>query len=113
MLQETVIAVGVPLNKEQNQALFLLSPLEGLQEVVYNIRNLTIQITLGAVFLSLLISYFMTRNIVKPVQKIKNRAHRMAEGDLSVRLKKLPGDEIGDLGKSFNYMAEALVVDFN
>ncbi|MFW5980337.1 MAG: HAMP domain-containing protein, partial [Halanaerobiales bacterium] len=23
------------------------------------------------------------------------------------------GDEIGDLGKSFNYMAEALVVDFN
>ncbi|MFW6409895.1 MAG: sensor histidine kinase, partial [Halanaerobiales bacterium] len=55
-----------------------------------------------------MISYFMTRNIVKPVQKIKNRAHRMAEGDLSVRLKKLPGDEIGDLGKSFNYMAEAL-----
>ncbi len=108
LINESVIAVGVPLNTSPQLALFLISPLEGLQQLVNKIRNLTLQVILIAIGLALLLAYFITKNIVQPVRQIKNKACQIADGELNVRLNNLPGDEIGTLGDSFNYMAEKL-----
>jgi two-component system sensor histidine kinase ResE len=105
-LNQSIIGVGVPIGEDQG--LFLLSPLSGLQEMAYSIRDLTLQITLAAVVLALLLAYFLARGIVNPVQKMQATAHQMAQGNLAARLTGLPEDELGSLGKTLNYLATEL-----
>ncbi|MBI5632691.1 MAG: HAMP domain-containing histidine kinase [Nitrospirae bacterium] len=58
----------------------------------------------GAVLLSLFFSLFFSR----PLKKMKNAVEALAASDFSVRVPAYSGDELGQLGRSFNYMAEAL-----
>ncbi len=58
----------------------------------------------GAVILSLILTLFFSR----PLRRMKDSVEAMAGGDLSVRMPVTSKDEIGMLGESFNYMAEAL-----
>lgn len=58
----------------------------------------------GAVLLSLFFSLFFSR----PLKKMKDAVDALAESDFSVRVPVYSGDELGQLSRSFNYMAEAL-----
>lgn len=108
MLGQSIIAVGIPIEVSPRLALFLISPSRGLQEMVVKIRNLTLQITLGAIILALGLGYFISRGITRPLEKMKIQARKMAAGNFDEKLTDLPGDEIGKLGASFNYMSEQL-----
>jgi len=50
----------------------------------------------------------VSRRITKPVKQLKASALRIAEGDLSHRAMVKSKDEIGELGLSFNHMADRL-----
>ncbi|MFC1863182.1 HAMP domain-containing protein [Thermodesulfobacteriota bacterium] len=50
----------------------------------------------------------VSRFITKPIKKLKLSALKIAEGDLSHRADIKSRDEIGDLGRSFNLMADKL-----
>ncbi|MFW6271245.1 MAG: histidine kinase dimerization/phospho-acceptor domain-containing protein, partial [Bacillota bacterium] len=114
LLNQKVIAVGFPLssdsnfNENSNLALFLISPITGLQNTAAKIRNLTLQITLIGIILCIIIAYFIARGIVNPISVINDRARKLADGNLNIRIKNLPNDEIGELGNSFNYLAQKL-----
>ncbi len=58
----------------------------------------------GAVLLSLFFSLFFSR----PLKKMKDAVEALAASDFSVRVPIYSGDELGQLSRSFNYMAEAL-----
>lgn len=58
----------------------------------------------GAVLLSLFFSLFFSR----PLKKMKGAVEALASSDFSVRVPVYSGDELGQLSRSFNYMAEAL-----
>ncbi len=58
----------------------------------------------GAVLLSLFFSLFFSR----PMKKMKVAVEALAGSDFSVRVPVYSGDELGQLSRSFNYMAEAL-----
>ncbi len=115
ILDYPIMGVGIPLElkKEERVALFLLSPLKGLKETVVKVRDLTMRVILGALFLALLLGYFISKGISNPVQEMKKKAQRMADGDFSVELDNLPNDEIGDLGESFNHLAAKLEENIN
>jgi signal transduction histidine kinase len=59
---------------------------------------------LGAVLLTLGVS----RRILAPVEALTAAARRMAAGDLSQRVEVTSDDEIGDLARAFNAMADGL-----
>lgn len=69
-------------------------------------------ITLGVLAAALLFgvirSFFVIRSIVVPLGKVNAAAHRISEGDLTERIKVRSDDEFGELGESFNHMADAL-----
>lgn len=46
--------------------------------------------------------------VIRPIQRIASTIATFGHGDLSVRIKTRRGDEIGQLGRSFNDMAERL-----
>ncbi|WP_415837343.1 ATP-binding protein [Pontibacter korlensis] len=63
----------------------------------------------GVVFgIGIIIGFWLSKNISDPVLALRNAAIRVGEGDFSTRVKTDTGDEIGELGKSFNKMVKYL-----
>ena len=53
--------------------------------------------------------YFLTRKyICNPIQQLLEHTDALSRGDLTARVKKLSNDELGELGRSFNHMADNL-----
>jgi len=63
----------------------------------------------GVAFVAaLLVGGVLVRGIVAPVRHLSEAAERIAQGDLEVRAEVASRDEIGQLGRAFNAMAESL-----
>jgi len=63
---------------------------------------------LAAVALALALSLALSRRILGPVEAITAAARRMEAGDLTQRVPATAADEIGDLARAFNAMADAV-----
>jgi signal transduction histidine kinase len=50
----------------------------------------------------------LSRGITRPLLQLTEGAHRLAEGDISSRVAVTATDEIGELGRTFNFMADEL-----
>ena len=54
------------------------------------------------------LAFYFRRSIVKPVLTVAEASRRLAEGDMSVRVPPVRDDELGDLARAFNSMADSL-----
>ncbi len=85
-----------------NMKLVLTTPLKSILE---ERSRLTARIVAAALLISMLF-FVLTMNmvfrIIKPIQKLRISASRIAEGDLEVDLRPESNDEIGDLTVSFS-----------
>ena len=57
---------------------------------------------------AILVGLVLTLQITRPIRRLKKGAARIASGDLTHRVEVESRDELGELGKSFNTMAESL-----
>ena len=64
--------------------------------------------TITSFFILAIIAFFLSRNISIPVAKLGAAAANIGQGDLETRVDVSSGDELGELGLSFNRMAEGL-----
>lgn len=55
-----------------------------------------------------IIYYFAQRILIRPIADLSNVANKMSQGDLTLRATVSSDDEIGQLAKSFNLMAESM-----
>ena len=81
----------------------------GMLEAPYiDLRNKVVYSFFGigvlGVFLVLLLSFFITTGIIRPLRKMVWATRKIAEGDLSLELPISSRDEIGQLAESFNHM---------
>ena len=65
--------------------------------------------TLAAVVIALLLGYFISRNIAKPIQVIETGAQKLGHGQLSTRIQVNGLHEVQSLADTFNRMAEQLL----
>ena len=70
------------------------------------IRVITIFSIVAGLVLTILAGLFITRAITQGVGKLVNAASGLAEGDLGVRAELAGNDELSQVGKAFNRMAE-------
>jgi serine phosphatase RsbU (regulator of sigma subunit) len=63
---------------------------------------------LGSIVIGVIVSVFFVGQIVKPVERLKKGAQKIAEGDLDTQVDVTTKDEIGVLTESFNSMASDL-----
>jgi methyl-accepting chemotaxis protein len=69
----------------------------------------TVILTLFGITLAIIIIYFIVNKFVRhPVENLAEKAKKFADGDMSVHVDIKTGDEIGVLGKTFNYMVESV-----
>jgi len=81
----------------------------GMLEAPYvDLRNKVVYSFFGigvlGVFLVLLLSFFITTGIIRPLKEMVRATRQIAEGDLSLELSVSSKDEIGQLAESFNHM---------
>ena len=80
------------------------SSITGFQKVLV----VSVAVLCVAVALSLLVSIFMTRIILAPINKTVGVIEEIAKGDLTRRVDISSTDEIGEMGKHFNAFVETL-----
>jgi class 3 adenylate cyclase len=79
----------------------VFEPVYDLQEKII-LLGVTITIAVG------IVAYFLSKLISKPLIKLQHAARKIASGDLDVRTNIRTQDEIGQLSRSFDQMAEQI-----
>ncbi len=108
--QGEVILIGEPIknNGKVIGAFFSIKPVEeygaSLQSFYY-----ALIFSLGiALILILILIYFFSKRLFKPLNSIKNLSAEMAKGNFSLRVNENQKDEIGELAKSINFLSSSL-----
>jgi two-component system phosphate regulon sensor histidine kinase PhoR len=83
-------------------------PLDEVNARVASLRHAISVTALFATALAVALAVFLAHLIARPVRQLTQMAERVAEGDLDVRLLRTGNDEVGQLGRAFNEMAEQL-----
>jgi len=68
----------------------------------------TLIVLAGMLLVATALMFFILRSILKPLRELSESAHRISEGDLTEQVVVKTGDEIGQLGHSFNTMVDSL-----
>jgi two-component system sensor histidine kinase BaeS len=107
-------AVSLPIEMEGRRVGSLLfQPLPRL-ESSWDLDFARSQLTHGVatalvvLVLAILVSMVFARRLVAPLRWMADRARRIANGDYAARVASERSDEIGELGRDFDAMAEAL-----
>ena len=109
--------LGVPLRWRLLGALPLINVITGV--VVSGLSTtgratltdlgLDVVVAVGVAFtISLELTVLLTRSILTPTRELIEATERVKEGDLSARVPPVYGDELGELGRSFNEMMDGL-----
>lgn len=83
-------------------------PMQSINDSV-KITNTFIQyVGIGVILLGVIIAYFLTNYITKPIKELSTIAEKMAELDFDAKYTGKDKGELGLLGNSMNYMSEKL-----
>jgi len=109
-VEKKMLYVGLPLRTEGkiSGVLRLSLYFEEINLWFLNLRRDVVFVVMILILLSLAASYFLSRNITKPIQKIRNAAQRTASGEMNVQVLIKQRGELKQLSESFNSMTERI-----
>ncbi len=91
-----------------NYYLLINTPLEPVESYIDFIMNQYLYLGIIVVAIALVVAFFMSRTISKPIIKMKQEANKLAEGDYSVSFKTDSFSEINDLALTLDDATEKL-----
>lgn len=109
-LHQRMMYVAVPLNKEGRVRAVVRTAL-GVHALEETLRAIRLQIALGGLVIAILaagVSYYVSRRITEPIEKIRQGAEHFSAGDLSHRLPAPETEEMASLSDALNRMAAQL-----
>ncbi|WP_326909160.1 sensor histidine kinase [Sedimentibacter sp. MB31-C6] len=112
LLNTATLTIGTPIKSESNivGALLLHSPVEGINDALYEgFKILAISIIFGLV-LSILLSTILVVNFTNPLKKMKNTALMLSEGNYKVKTNINQSDEIGELASTIDILSNRLEI---
>lgn len=95
--------------RQYNRHCFALSN-TGIQDLSIIVLRLFLVSAFFCLIFAFICIYYLTKKMLSPLQQMSKAAKQFAAGDFSYRVKIEGADELADLGKAFNDMAEALAV---
>jgi len=104
------LIVGHPFwfNEEVAGAALVGFSMEALEAAISEMYRITTIALLGTGLFAFILIYVSSRAISRPLQQMSKAATEIASGDLDKRLPYKSRDEVGQLAKQFNRMAESL-----
>jgi HAMP domain-containing protein len=104
LLNTPTLTVGTPFEVD-NQivgAVLLHAPVKGMDDVAMQGAGVLAVSTLIALALSVVLSVFLALTFTKPLNKMKNSALKLAEGDYTAETGVRQKDEIGELAQAID-----------
>lgn len=106
---ERAVVVALPIREAQTPtAMFLLTPIFGINRAAQAVETLLGYALLSGMAASIVLGYFMSRSLTRPIEDISRAAGSFAKGDFASRTAVTGDSEIGKLGEVFNSMANSL-----
>lgn len=84
-----------------------------MKEFSWMVFSIILQSLLIGLVLAVILSFFLSKAIVSPIQSITKKATRLSKGDFDEKLTVYSDDEIGTLTHTFNKMADTLKSNLN
>ncbi len=84
-----------------------------LEEFSWMVFSIILQSLLIGLVIAILLSFFLSKAIVSPIQSITKKATRLSKGDFDEKLTVYSDDEIGTLTVTFNRMGATLKDNMN
>jgi two-component system phosphate regulon sensor histidine kinase PhoR len=108
--QREVLYVAIPLTEQRRVkgAIRISLPLTAVSKAASSVHRTVALGILLAFAVVLAIGLFLNRRVTRPVTEMQSIARRMAEGDFAQRVPISGTDEIAELGRTLNLMAEGL-----
>jgi signal transduction histidine kinase len=94
--------------KLDDAVLYISSPIEALDATTGILRTQLIYISAIALLLGVVVAFFISKKLSKPIMKITYTAARLAKGDYSVQFENGYYSEIDALSATLNYTAHEL-----
>ena len=109
-VKEKMLYIGIPLTikGDISGVLRLSLYFEEINPWFSNLRTNIAVIVLSLIILSLFVSYVLSRNISKPISKLRDAAQKTASGEMNVQVFLKGKGELKQLADSFNSMTERL-----
>ena len=107
---EKILAVSYPIssyNPEYSAVRIVVSMTE-IDKQIYGLLAAVTAVTITVLLLMCFTGFYFIGTIIKPVKQIGSAAAKYAHGDFSFRLQNDNKDEIGELCRSINRMADEL-----
>lgn len=95
-------------NSSIYNAIRVVVSLDKVDSQIYSVGIFLGVVSIFVLLLLLMLGAYFIKSIVSPLRHISVTARRLAVGDFSVRVEADREDEIGELCRVFNYMADAL-----
>ncbi|QJW46182.1 HAMP domain-containing protein [bacterium BFN5] len=106
---DAAVVVALPLvRSETPTALFLYTPIVGINKTIDAIETLLGYSLLLGILIAAAFGFKISRSLTRPIASIARAARSFAQGDYSSRALTTGKDEIGELGRTFNTMAQAI-----
>lgn len=104
------VAVGSLVTASNSGAyeLYFIYSLQPEEQTMRFIQRVLLAAGIGLVVLLGSVTWYVTRQTVRPVRQVAQVAERLADGRLDERLEVRGRDEMATLGRSFNEMADSL-----
>ena len=103
------VAFPLTINNAVVGAVIMNSPIYEIKAALNRVYAVIWLCAVIAIIMSTIIIYFLSQRIfIKPLYEINKTARAISGGEFEKRVKVLSKDEIGELGESFNGMADAL-----
>ena len=118
LVRAAVLAEGGYLNTEMNQIVMgstaaggqltvvVAANLERIPQAVNILKRLMLPLCILLLFFSTMAAWLFSRWFTRPLSRLSVAAREMSKGNYAVRVQNCGDDEIGDLARDFNVMAE-------
>lgn len=111
VFSESTLTVGCPIIFEDYVmagAIFIHAPIPEIKQSTEDVYKVFLLCLIASAIIAFILVYFTAKRITKPLKDINDAAKIISDGNFSKHIEIVSEDEIGQLSKSFNDMAEGL-----
>ncbi len=111
-ITDGIMDVAVPLDTDGNGSVdyivYISDDKREISNLTWRFFQIVMQAMMFGLLAAILLSFLLSKTITTPIERITEGARSIAEGNFDQKLGVQSSDEIGELTRSFNYMAGKL-----
>ena len=111
-VSDSIMDVAVPVDMDENGSVdyivYIADDKQEISDLSWRFFQIVMQAMMFGLLAAILLSFLLSKTITTPIERITEGAKSVAEGNFDQDLGVQSSDEIGELTRSFNYMARRL-----